>query len=66
MLNSIKIDRKKLAEYIKQYADVMALTAEVSIDTETIKSMCGDIEFIQTVNIDIKLRNIQPYILEPK
>lgn len=66
MLNTIRIDRNKLAEYIKQYADVIAATAEIDIETDTIKSMSGDIEFTQTVSIDIKLRNIQPYILESK
>lgn len=58
----IKIDRQKLAKYIKDHADVLAERAGIDVDLTKLETMGGDPEFLPIATIelsDIPLKEIE-------
>ena len=53
-MSEINIDRTKLAEYIKQHAQVIAESADIDLHIIKVEAMGGATQFIQTVDIEIR------------
>lgn len=52
-MTNIKIDHKRLAEYIKQHADELAAKAYVDLHIVKINSMAGETHFAQTIDVEL-------------
>lgn len=53
-MSSIRVDRKRLAEYIKSNADVLAQRGDIYIDTDEVRRMDGNSSFICTVRLTLE------------
>lgn len=52
MAKEINISRPRLKEYIQQHIDVLAQTADISLNVHELEAMDGTKSFIATVNIE--------------
>lgn len=50
----IKVDRKRIGDYIKQYAEVLAQNGDIYINTREVESMDGTVTYLATVEINLK------------
>jgi len=53
-MSTIRVDRPRLADYIKQHAEVLAQSGDIYIDTDEVRRMDGNSSFICTVRLTLE------------
>ena len=53
-MSNVSVDRKKLADYIRKYADVLAEQAYIELHTEKVETMAGKTMFYNSIDIEIR------------